>query len=55
MLAWVLNTPLLFEDSSNVYFFKRLDKKDKVNLEIHDATAWLTKNYNRHIAQYLTN
>ena len=21
MLAWVLNTPLLFEDSLNVYFF----------------------------------
>ena len=24
MLAWVLNTPLLFEDSSNVLFFKRI-------------------------------
>ena len=22
MLAWVLNTPMLFEDSSNVLFFK---------------------------------
>ena len=22
MLAWVLNTPLLFEDSLNIYFFK---------------------------------
>ena len=22
MLAWILNTPLLFEDSSNVLFFK---------------------------------
>ena len=24
MLAWVLNTPLPFEDSSNVLFFKRI-------------------------------
>ena len=24
MLAWVLNTTLLFEDSSNVLFFKRI-------------------------------
>ena len=34
---------------------KRLDYKDKVNFEIYDATAWLTKNYNTHIAQYLMN
>ena len=34
---------------------KRLDKKDKVNFEINDVTAWLIKNYNTHIAQYLTN
>ena len=34
---------------------KRLDKKDKVNFEIYDVTAWLTNNYNTHIAQYLTN
>ena len=34
---------------------KRLDWKDKVNFEIYDATAWLTKNYNLHIAQYLMN
>ena len=34
---------------------KQLDQKDKVNFEIYDITAWLTKNYNIHIAQYLTN
>ena len=34
---------------------KRFDKKDKVNFEIYDVTAWLTINYNTHIAQYLTN
>ena len=34
---------------------KRLDKKDQVNIEIHDVTAWLTNNYNTHIAQNLTN
>ena len=34
---------------------KRLDQKDKVNFEIHDVTAWLTSNYNTHIAQYLPN
>ena len=27
----------------------------QVNFEISDVTAWLTKNYNTHIAQYLTN
>ena len=34
---------------------KRLDQKNKVNFEIYDITAWLTKNYNTPIAQYLTN
>ena len=34
---------------------KRLDQKDKVYFEIYDVTAWLTKNCNTHIAQYLTN
>ena len=34
---------------------KRLDKKDEVNFEIYEVTAWLRKNYNTHIAQYLTN
>ena len=34
---------------------KRLDQKDKANFEIYDVTAWLTKNYNTYIAQYLTN
>ena len=33
---------------------KRLDQKDKVNFKIYDVTTWLTKNYNTHIAQYLT-
>ena len=33
---------------------KRLDKKDKVNFEIYDVTAWLTNNYNRHSVEYLT-
>ena len=27
--------------------------KDKINSEIYDVTAWLRKNYNTHIAQYL--
>ena len=26
--------------------------KDKVNFKIYDVTAWLTKNYYTHIAQY---
>ena len=34
---------------------KQLDQKHKVNVEIYDVKAWLTKNYNTHIAQYLTN
>ena len=33
---------------------KRLDQKDKVNFKIHDVTAWVTNNHNKHIAQYLT-
>ena len=33
---------------------KRLDWKDKVNFKTYYVTAWLTKNYNTHIAQYLT-
>ena len=28
---------------------KRLDQKDKVNFEIYDVAAWLTKNYNTHM------
>ena len=32
---------------------KRLDLKDKVNFKIDYVTAWLTKNYSTHIAQYL--
>ena len=27
----------------------------KVNFETYDVTAWLTKNYNIHIARYLAN
>ena len=42
-----------------VFFFtfwsrsKQLDKKDKVNFKFYDVTAWLTNNFNTHIAQYL--
>ena len=32
---------------------KRLDKEDKVNFKFYDVTAWLTNDYNTHIAQYL--
>ena len=32
---------------------KRLDEKDKVNFEIHDATTRFTNICNTHIAQYL--
>ena len=32
---------------------KRLDEKDKVNFEIHDATTWFINICNTHIAQYL--
>ena len=34
---------------------KQLDQKDKVNFEIYDVRASLTKNYKTHIAQYLMN
>ena len=34
---------------------KRFDLEDKVTLEIDAVTAWLTNNYNTHIAQYLPN
>ena len=30
---------------------KRLDQKDKVDFEIYDVTAWLTKDYKTHISQ----
>ena len=29
-----------------------LDLKNKVNFKIHDFTAWLTNNCNKHITQY---
>ena len=32
---------------------KRPDQKDKVNFKIYEFKAWLTNNYNTHIAQYL--
>ena len=32
---------------------KRLDKKNEVNFQFYDVTAWLTSNFNAHIAQYL--
>ena len=34
---------------------KSLDYKDKANFEIHGVMAWLTKNWNRRITQYLMN
>ena len=34
--------------------YKNEMKKEKVNFEIYDVTTWLTSNYNKHIAQYLT-
>ena len=33
---------------------KGVEQKYKVNFKIYDVTAWLTNNYNTHIAQYLT-
>ena len=29
---------------------EQLDKKDQVNFKFYDVTAWLTNNYNTHIA-----
>ena len=45
------NLPIIF-----FFFFCFNDSpskmmKDKVNFEIYDVTAWLTKNYNTHIGQ----
>ena len=37
------------------YAGERFDKKAKVNFKIYDVTDWITNNYDRHIAQYLTN
>ena len=31
---------------------KGLDWKDKVNFKFYDVKAWLTNNFNTHIAQY---
>ena len=31
---------------------KRHDQKEKVNFKVYEVTAWLTNNYNTHIAQY---
>ena len=35
------------------HVWKRLDKKDLANFEIHDVTTWLTNNFSTHITQYL--
>ena len=35
------------------YIEKRIDKKAKHNLKIHDVTDNTTNNYNTYIAQYL--
>ena len=41
------------------WLFKYVEKtaylEKKVNFEIYDVTAWLTKNYKTNIGQYLTN
>ena len=34
---------------------KKAYMKDNFNFEFYDETAWLTKNYNTHFAQYLMN
>ena len=31
---------------------KQLDYKDKIDFKFYDATAWLTINFETHIAQY---
>ena len=38
-----------------IFKSERLDQKDKVSFKIYDVAAWLTENYDTHIAQYLTN
>ena len=37
------------------YVEKQLDNKVKVNFKIYDVTDWATNNYNRHIAEYVSN
>ena len=37
------------------YAGEQFDKKAKANFKIYDVTDWITNNYDRHIAQYLTN
>ena len=34
---------------------KLLDEKGKLNFRIYEVTAWLIKNFNTHIPQYLMN
>ena len=52
----VLFIPKIFKYLSWIFGHvkKWLDYKEKVNFEIYDVTVWLAKNYNTHIAQYLT-
>ena len=52
---FILKVLFVFKIFKVLHVEKRLDKKDEVNFEIYEATAWLRKNYNTHIAQYLTN
>ena len=48
--VFYLNVKALFV----LKIFEYFSGKDKVNFKIDDAIAWLTKNYNTHIVQYLT-
>ena len=52
---FILKVLFVFKIFKVLHVEKRLDKKDEVNFEIYEVTAWLRKNYNTHIAQYLTN
>ena len=52
---FILKVLFVFKIFKVLHVEKRLDKKDEVNFEVYEVTAWLRKNYNTHIAQYLTN
>ena len=46
---------LPISSEKNFIIGKQLDKKPKVNFNIYDVTNRNTKNYNKHIAKYLSN
>ena len=54
MLFISLQKPFLFSRylSFRLDLFERLDKKNMVNFKFYDITAWITNNFNTHIAQY---